>query len=505
MIKQTKLSSPSDWLLPLCIAAATLTAWFLNTLIFGATPESAMLAWLALIAIYLIGLVWLHLRGVSLRDAAIPLIIVAGFLMQLLPVFRLPYAFSNHDLGEFGALTDSTINGGHLGFINYLVKFGRLPTDVNPMIPEFRDFYHPPVYHIIQAVFFRLNLLLGIPPEAALENLQILTLLAGSLCQWMICRIMQQLGISHKGTCIGLLFTAFQPAFLIFSATPNNDIFSIFFILLTILYALRWAETQTLRNIIGAGIALGLGMGTKLSVGIIALPLGLIFALRFFQNLADWKRYIRQFSVFLLISVPLGTAWQIFHAIAYQAPLNYVPTPAETISLSHLPRAMRFGFPDPEALRSLFYSGIRKLDYNVWFQTLKTALFDELVLFPTGSPMWYTSYWLTALFALLMLVSAVLFVRLLLIRKTTLKPVDKLFLLVYGMALLGSYLLFCSQYAYVCTFNFRYIMPILLLCAVALGDYCSKKKSLLSKLLIGLTALFAALSCFVYIVYLWGA
>jgi len=201
--------------------------------------------------------------------------------------------------------------------------------------------------------------------------------------------------------------------------------------------------------------------------------------------------------------VPIGTAWPVFHATQFQMPLGYVRLPSESINVGHIPLSMRFGLPNGDTLRCLFFSIDRKVEYNVWFQTLKTALFDEMTFFPDGSAMWYVSYLLAAAFTALAGVSVVLFIRWLIKRDASLLPLSKLFFGVYGAALLVSYLLFCVQYPYLCSFNFRYIMPVLLLCAVALGSFAQKSK-LAARLVVALGSVFGGLSLVVYGVYLLG-
>lgn len=45
-------------------------------------------------------------------------------------------------------------------------------------------FYNPPLYHLIQAGFMRLNLWLQVPESVALENLQVITLLLPPHARW---------------------------------------------------------------------------------------------------------------------------------------------------------------------------------------------------------------------------------------------------------------------------------------------------------------------------------
>ncbi|MCL1854900.1 MAG: hypothetical protein FWF86_04125, partial [Clostridia bacterium] len=248
-------------------------------------------------------------------------------------------------------------------------------------------------------------------------------------------------------------------------------------------------------------LALGLGMATKLSVAVAAAPLALLFVLHFVKHFREWKAILRQYLLFLLISVPVGIAWPLYHAIRFGMPLSFMRLPAESIHVGHLPLASRYGFPDGAALRSLFYTGIRKLDYNVWFQTLKTALFDELSLFPTGSPMWYLCYLMAALFTLLTAASVLLFARMSVKRDPGFPPQSRLFLAVLAAALLGSYLLFSLQYPYICSFSFRYIFPVILLAAAAFAKFCHKT-SRTAKFLEALIWIFSGVSCLIYGVFL---
>ena len=480
------------------LGAAALVAWVASTLLFGAPKATIHVVWLGMVGLFVLAVKLVRPRTIS-RETIPFLLLMGGFFMQLLFVLHMPYDFSWHDLGGFGSLEGNTIYGGHLGHINFWLRWPELPMP-NPMLPAYEDYYHPPLYHLLQAGFLRTNLLLGISLEAGLENLQIFTLLASSLCLWQVYCILCQLKMSLGGASVGLGFMAAQPVLWIYGGTLNNDIFCLFWMLLAVFYTLRWLEAPKLRNILGIAIALGLGMATKLSAAALALPIGLVFAVRFFQNLPAWKKYIQQFSLFLLVCAPLGLAWPIFHAIAFQVPFNYIRLPAETINVAHLPLSQRFGIPNGEVLRSLFFSGNRRVDHNVWFQTLKTALFDELTLFPLGSTWWYMSYGLAALFTVLIAASAVLFLRLLFKRGNGYSPLCKVFLGTYGATLLGSYVVFCLQYPYLSTFNFRYIMPLLLLCAIAIADFC-RKPSLAAKLLASFTAVFAGAGCAVYMAY----
>lgn len=482
---------------------AGLGAWVLNTLsasVGGAADAACAalpVAWLMLAA-------WLRTGGRWTERALTSLILAGGFLVGLCFILRLPYGFSWHDLASYSAdFSGASKPDGHLGYIAWIVENGTLPT-MDPRVEGYSVFYNPPLYHLIQAGFMRLNLWLQVPQAVALENLQVTTLLFASACPLVAVDLMRFLGIRERGVHAGALVMAFQPSLWILGATLNNDILSILCILACILFTVRWERMRRMRDILGIALSLGAGMATKLSAALLIPCVALAFIVAFFRDLKRWKRYLGQFAAFLAVSVPPAVAWPLYHLLAFDLPLNYVRLPAETIYVGHLSLWQRFGIPDWFARRTLFYTGVRKTDHNVWMQTLKTAVFDELTLFENGTVLWYVAYLLMALFAGLVLIGFVLFVRMLLRRPARLSGLGATFLGVYGAALVGNYVKFCVDYPYICSFNFRYIAPLLLLGALGIAAGRSRAHACAGRCLSAYTGLFAALATGVYAVWFFS-
>lgn len=482
---------------------AGLGAWVLNTLsasvggAAGAACAALPVAWLMLAA-------WLRTGGRWTERALTSLILAGGFLVGLCFILRLPYGFSWHDLASYSAdFSGASKPDGHLGYIAWIVENGTLPT-MDPRVEGYSVFYNPPLYHLIQAGFMRLNLWLQVPQAVALENLQVTTFLFASACPLVAVDLMRFLGIRERGVHAGALVMAFQPSLWILGATLNNDILSILCILACILFTVRWERTRRMRDILGIALSLGAGMATKLSAALLIPCVALAFIVAFFRDLKRWRRYFGQFAAFLAVSVPPAVAWPLYHLLAFDLPLNYVRLPAETIYVGHLSLWQRFGIPDWFARRTLFYTGVRKTDHNVWMQTLKTAVFDELTLFENGTVLWYVAYLLMALFAGLVLIGFVLFVRMLLRRPARLSGLGATFLGVYGAALVGNYVKFCVDYPYICSFNFRYIAPLLLLGALGIAAGRSRAHACAGRCLSAYTGLFAALATGVYAVWFFS-
>ncbi len=489
----------------LSLLATGLAVWALNTWVAsgsGAATNTVCLL-LALGWLMALGITALCQKRARRPFSAVGFILAAGFVAGLIFILKLPYDFSWHDLAAYSAdFSGEAKPDGHLGYIAYLVEYGRLPSE-NPLLEGYSVFYNPPFYHLLQAGFMRLNLLIGIGQEVALENLQVLTMLCAAACPLVAVDLMRFAGVGERGVRTGAIVMVSQPLLWILGATLNNDILCILLILLCILFTVRWERSRRMRDIVGIALSLGLAMATKLSSALLIPCIALVFVVAFFRDLTRWKRYIGQFGVFLALSVPEAVAWPLYHLVAYQVPLNYIRLPSETINVSSWTLSQRFGIPDWYAIRSLFYTGVRKTDHNVWMQTLKTGLYDERVLFEEGTAMWYLSYLLLVLFALLLLLSLALFIRMLWKRRAGLSPLSKGFLAAYGALLIGNYLKFCVDYPYICTFNFRYILPILALCALAFSCYRDDARhSLWSELYAGG---FAALSAFVYAMSFFAA
>lgn len=476
---------------------AGLGAWALNTAAVsmdGADAACAVLplVWLALAA-------RLRTGGRWTERACTSLILAGGFLAGLCFILQLPHDFSWHDLASYSAdFGGEAKPDGHLGYIAWIVENGTLP-DMNPWLDGFSVFYNPPLYHLIQAGFMKLNLWLGIPKGVALENLQVVTLVFAAACPLVAVDLMRFLGIGERGVHVGALAMAFQPSLWILGATLNNDILTILCILLCILFTVRWERTRRMRDILGAAAALGAGMASKLSAALLIPCVAMVFAVAFFRDLGRWKRYAGQFAAFLAVSVPPAVAWPVYHLISFQLPLNYVRLPAETIYVGHLSLWQRLGIPGWDARHTLFYTGVRRTDHNVWMQTLKTAVFDELSLFETGTPMWYVSYFLMALFAGLLVLGIVLLVRSLFRRPVGLSGLSAAFLGMYGVALAANYLKFCLDYPYLSSFNFRYVAPALLLCALGLAFQRDRARR--TGWLVCYTGLFSGLAAAVYAIW----
>ena len=101
------------------------------------------------------------------------LLILLGVLLRCGYVLLSGLYDRQHDAGAYTGMGTDFINPGHIGYIEYIYKFHKLP-DLNPY--ELFAYYHPPLHHFISFLWLQLNIFAGVAEDLAFENLQILPL-----------------------------------------------------------------------------------------------------------------------------------------------------------------------------------------------------------------------------------------------------------------------------------------------------------------------------------------
>lgn len=140
------------------------------------------------------------------ENTLVYMIILLGVLLRCGYVLMSGLYERQHDAGAYTGMGTDFVNPGHIGYIEFIYKFHKLP-DINPY--ELFAYYHPPLHHIISFLWLQLNIWLGVTEELAFENLQILTLLYSCLCMVVTWQILKVLEIRENGLYMGLGFMAF--------------------------------------------------------------------------------------------------------------------------------------------------------------------------------------------------------------------------------------------------------------------------------------------------------
>ncbi|OGO91794.1 MAG: hypothetical protein A2Y17_13635 [Clostridiales bacterium GWF2_38_85] len=414
-----------------------------------------------------LGFIWALQKKLTTKRIIL-LLFILGFTIRLVYIIETGWGDRQHDFGG---------NNGHLNYIEFFYKYNF--TALPPVDTEnVNQFYHPPFYYAIAALWFKIqNLIIGAPgaeiSELAKENLQLLTLFFSSTCMIISYKIFNSFKMSSKGLIASTAIVAFHPTFIILSGSINNDILSIMFFLAAILCTIQWYKNPTLINILKIAFAVGFGMMTKLSVALVAPAIALLFIIKFFKSKTYFK-FIKQFSAFTTVVVPLGLWWGIRNFFYNNVPLTYIPkikTEGHSQYLGQYSiwqRLFDFSSADVWMARGSYY-GYEYREHNLALMILKTSLFGEYYI---GKSQTHTYYFSNVLFFanLIICIIAVLAIIYFIFKKTEI--VSNAFRVFFGVlyvTIMGSYIKFCFDFPHDCTMDFRYIVPTVIIGAFFIG------------------------------------
>ena len=410
--------------------------------------------------LYLLGAQKLSTRNILL------LLLAAGFIMRVSYILTMTAGMIQHDVYSLGD------GAGHAGYIEYLYANGHLPDfDVR----EIDQFYHPPLHHIIAALWMHLQTLIGVTYAEAYENIQILTLFYSTVCLILSYKIFRCLGLYGGGLLGATAIIAFCPTFYIMSGSINNDILSITFALGAILNTLYWYRSRSIKRILAIALCIGLGMMTKLSVWMVAPAIAFVFIYVFFTNLKDLKKYIVQFSAFICVCAPIGLFWSVRNFLRWQVPFTYVQRLSEKASqyIGDVPFWQRMfdlsphQFADVSPQFTMYKNAYN--EYNPLIAFFKTSVFDESIAvrrFPKIQGFSHVLFFAAVILGLIAF-GAMIFM---LIKKVKSPDVvQKAFVFLLFTVFLGMYYSFCFDFPHVCTMNVRYGVPLLVIGAFSYG------------------------------------
>jgi len=378
------------------------------------------------------------------EDKTVAAIILAGIAVRTFYVLYTGCEQRQHDVGEFDTYLE---NNYHAEYIEYIFNNWAL---LDEDIRLHWQFYHPPLHHFICAVFYKIATTIVPAAKGHWDILQALPLFYSLVTMEVIRKVAGDFAKTKKSLHIALLATVLHPQLFVFSGALNNDCLAVMFTCIAIERALAWNRDRTFPKIIQVALAIGLGMGTKLSAGLVAFPVGYIFLASLIEK-GDFKKrrtLIFQYIVFAIICVPLALWYQIRNYIKWGVALNYIAIPDIDLNPGLVITA--------NAWQRFFDFDLSK-DYNIIVTTLDESVFD-------GD--YYRDNLMLALLGFFMaaaaaIVAALSFAGLI---RTLIKNRNRqtLALAIFVIAELLFYVIFCFKYPYTCTQSFRYIAPILL-------------------------------------------
>ncbi len=421
-------------------------------------------------------------------------ILMLGLFFKLIYAIRVPYDISPHDLGH---LPDE--NGeayGHLGYIYYLYKHKHLFAGIR------RQFYHPPLFHILAACVFDISVLFGADDETAYECVQMANTFVAAGCSAVMYGIYTRLPIKEKLLIPATILASFFPAFYFMGTEINNDCLATFFSLLCIYAAFSWADRPDVKRFFVLCVLMVLSVWTKWS-GVLLLPVVLCIFL-----IVSWEKRIRLKTVFCqmlamgFVVLPLCMAWMMYLIICYRVPFFYIPTLSVDSRqyIGDLDVKSRIS----PAVFSLSDSLVTDLSDgaahgNIWKQTALTAAFDEGILNEPDQIMGIVLLWGILVFGVICLVAVFWLVGD--------YATGFLYRVVFPIGFLltmMAYVIYCFKNTYISAINFRYIPCALLYETAAAWIVLSKRgvfSGILRALMLLCTALIAIDSTLLYLLY----
>ena len=302
-------------------------------------------------------------------------------IVQLGYVLYSPYYIRQHDSRSFIYYE----NGGHFGYIGYIFFNKSLPTG-SPL--DYWCFSNPPLFHIVSAIFLNiLQIFKGISINTCFENLQVMSFIYATIFNVYVYKILKEMNI-QKSISYMLAFVGLSPAMIIMSGSINNDMLCFSLSTMAIYYTLKWYKEDNLKNLIKIAFTIGFAMMTKISAAIIAIPIAFVFLVKLILNKEHFKRYIRNFAIFAIISLPIGLWFPIKNLVLYNIPITYVQSvekehPSNVSKYSIFERFFTFSKENLETI-NVVMSG-EKADYNLYLTTIKSFIVDENIDYENNS------------------------------------------------------------------------------------------------------------------------
>lgn len=453
-----------------CITASMLTIGFVKNKAYA----------IAIIALIVAVAAVLFIRFTyKIDDAVIIAVLIAlGIAIRFVYILYTGTIDRQHDGGDFSDIR------GHMGYIKYWYASGLKLPDYDVRIYE--QHYHPPLHHWLMALLLRLLTSLGVSFPTAAEAIQILPMLYSSLTMIVCYRVFRLVKLKGKPLIAAMALICFHPTFIIFAGSYNNDMLLMLFMMAAILWVLRWYREPVMRHIIPLALCIGLGMMTKLSGWMVAPAVAFVFLVILIKNIKKPLRYIGQYAVFGLICIPLGIWWQVRNLIKFQVPLSFIPSFGEQSFMysGNMPLAQRlFSFGNGQldfVYGSITLVGAPYNEYNPTLGLFKTAMFDECnnsindIHFPQIHFTGPILFWISVV---LFLTAFICFVVSMIRKSEGLDGTERVyFSLLFGVELVFFYI-FALTYPHSCTFNIRYCMPLIPLCAMGLALALQRSES----------------------------
>lgn len=412
------------------------------------------------------------------------IIMIVGILTRAMYIIYTPITERQHDV--YG-INDQ----GHLGYIYTIYQTGKLP-ETNSI-----QFYHPPLFHSIAAGWLKVNDIFSVSLDKSIEGIQIITAIFSSLIMLVAYRIVEEIEIKNIYKIFIIAVMAFHPTLIILAGSINNDILMILLSFYIILYLIKWNDNPNIKNTIILAVITGCSVMTKISGAIMAVPIMYTFIKKIIEIYRTEKdKLLKLFGKFLLfgvISLPLGLWHPIRNLMLFNQKIGWVLLPADGLYVgqySFFERFLTISFKEMFGYTYCVIPG----DHNIFSYIVKTSILGEFAY--NNSIGIYVALFKIINLIIISISAICIFILLKKIKKISNNSFVAKILLITFFINIVSYYHFNIKYPYICTMDFRYIVPtiftgIVTVCMV-LNEYI--KNNIIKEIIEYTITLFCVLS-----------
>ena len=407
-------------------------------------------------------------------------LLIIGVLVRTLYMLKTDIYTRQHDV-------ETLDSNGHLAYIYELFKLGKLP------LRNDWQFYQPPLFHSLGALWLEFNYKIGINLDRALEGIQVLTVIFSSITMIYAYKIVDKLKIGDKYKLLINAFMIFYPTFIILSGSINNDCLLVMLEFAIIYHLINWYEKSNWLNTIILALVTGLCVMTKFNGAIMAVPILYVFIKKFINIYKEDKTklvsIIKKIIVFGVISLTIGLWFQVRGYLLFDK--AEVPKPASFTDVSDHSTVERFISLDYKSLKIDPYVKIPK-EYNIYTYLVKTSIFGEYTF--DFNDMYAVMFLLINI--TLVVLSTIYIIKYIFSKKNVILSI----LFFTWLINIISFYIFNIKYPYFCSMDFRYIVPTVFsgIVLLVVGNIKNEKKywGLIVNCLVCLFTIFSSLFAF---------
>ena len=366
---------------------------------------------------------------------------------------------------------DVMSENGHLDYAAYIFRNWRLGNH------NLCEFSQPPINAFLQAVVMKI-----LSPfirysksfyTRLYEPTIILSFLYSCITILIVYKILQEFDFDKKIKNIIFAIFTLYPSIIIMSTQYSNDNISYMFFYLSLLLSIRWAKNKDLKTIILLALSIGIGMLTKISVGLIAFITGPMMLAILIRS-DDKKKIFMQLVIFALIVFPIGMSYSIRNLILFKQPIGSIYEVAINTKLN----LRKYSYTIFDRFLSIPLNKIFEkengiyhnyFEYNVWIDLIKTSTFDEfhlgegsnIEMFCTilyvANIIFYVASFISIIITFVKVIKSVFVKKIR--HNNSLLNFRIICLMLFTLAIF-AYLYFNIRYPYSCNSNYRYVAYI---------------------------------------------